>query len=234
MHKALTLTLILLPAAGCSPTPTIQTGADAEVSFDGLNRVDGTIMDAVWVLKGADLTAYRKIRLEGIGVEFRPVTGPYSGRAGTTNSITRGSSAGPFPLDEATQEVFIAEIAAAFTEELGQSDTFEIVDESGPDVLLVRAGLLDVVSMVPPDTVGRSDIFIQRVGEATLVLELRDSESKAIFLRAVDRRAAQRGGNQMTRSTSVTNRAEVRRLGQHWAGLVREGLDTILTTGPIR
>ena len=57
---------------------------------------------------------------------------------------------------------------------------------------MIRAGLLDVVSFVPPDPVGgRTEIYLSRVGEATLVLEIRESESGATLIRAVDRRAAE-------------------------------------------
>ena len=92
----------------------------------------------------------------------------------------------------------------------------------------VVGGLLDVVSRVPPDTVGRSRIWIESVGEATLVLEVRDSQSNAIFARAVDRRAAERN-QQLMESNTVTNRAEVRRLGRRWGGMLREGLEALLT-----
>jgi hypothetical protein len=61
-------------------------------------------------------------------------------------------------------------------------------------VLLVRGALLDVVPNVPPDTVGRSRIFLDRVGEATLVLEVKNSQSKQIYVRTIDRRAAERAG----------------------------------------
>ena len=55
---------------------------------------------------------------------------------------------------------------------------------------MIRGGLIDVVSHVPPETVGRSDIYLKSVGEATLVIEISDSESNAPLVRIVDRRAA--------------------------------------------
>ena len=99
------------------------------------------------------------------------------------------------------------------------------VTESGPDVLLIRGGLLDVVSYVPPDAVGgRVDVYLSQVGEATLVLELRDSITEAILARAVDRRAAEDFAG-LQESNRVNNRAEVRRLAQTWARMLRERLD---------
>ena len=220
--------LFTATAIGCTSTPTFQTGEDAEVTFDGLTRMEGTIMDAVWARTDIDLTGYRKVMFEGVGVEYREVSGPYSGREGTSTS--RRSSQSEFQLHPNTRALFEEEIRGAFAEEVSASEVFEVVEEEGPDVLLVRGGLLDVVSRVPPETVGRSRIFIDSVGEATLILEIRSSVSHSIYVRAVDRRAAQSQG-QMRESSTVTNRAEVRRLGRRWGRMLREGLDALLTDG---
>jgi hypothetical protein len=213
--------------SGCTSTPEFQSGPDAEVTHDGLTRLDKTVMDAVWARTDIELSGYSKVMLEGIGVEYRPAKGPYSGRAGT--GTMRRTTQAEFQLDDETKALVQEEIAGAFVEELAQSERYEIVDQPGPDVLKVRVGLLDVVSMVPPESVGRVSVYLDRVGEATLVLELRDSESNAILARAVDRRAAERSAGNLMESNRVTNRVEVRRLGRSWAGIVRRGLETLMT-----
>jgi hypothetical protein len=222
-----------IAAAGCSSTPQFQSGEAAELTHDGLTRIDRTVMDAVWAREDADLSGASKIMFKGLGVEYRNVTGPYSGRAGTGTVRRSSNSRNEFQLDADTRALFEEEIRGAFLEELGRSEVFELVDEPGPDVLLVQAGLLDVVSRVPPETIGRSRIFIDSVGEATLVLEVRDSVSNTIIARAVDRRAAQSGMN-MTESTRVRNRAEVRRLGRRWGGILRDGLEEMVADGLAR
>ena len=220
--------LIIAVAAmtvGCaSKPPTLQTGEDAEMSFDGLTRVDNTAMSSVWAKAGADLSGYDKIILEGAGIEFRDVKGPESGSVSATNRSTRSE----FPLSEADQQRLRDTVSESFTSALSGSENFTIVEESGPDVLLVRGALLDVVSNVPPDTVGRSHIFLSRVGEATLVLEIRNSQSKEIYVRAMDRRAAERPGSTME-ANSVTTWAEVRRLANRWARQLQTGLDALMT-----
>jgi len=221
-----------LVITGCAQTPTFQTGPDAEVTHDGLTKVDKTVMDSVWARTDIDLTGYRKVMFQGVGVEYRPVTGPYSGRAGMGASIRTSGNRNEFPMADETKQAFEEEIRSAFAEEIQRSTVYEVVDEPGPDVLLVVGGLLDVVSRVPPETIGRSRIWIESVGEATLVLEVRDSQSNAIFARAVDRRAAarnQQASTQLMESNTVTNRAEVRRLGRRWGSILRDGLDALLT-----
>ena len=232
MRRKFVATLVFIAAAfaGCSSTPTFQQGEDAEVTFDGLTQMDGTIMDIVWARTDIDLTGYRKIMFEGVGVEYREVSGPYSGRKGSSTARARSSQT-EFKLHPDTRAQFEEEITAAFLEEIAESEVFEIVTEAGPDVLLIRGGLLDVVSRVPPEDIGSTRIWLDSVGEATLVLEIRSSLSNSIYVRAVDRRAAGSQSQSLQSSSSVTNRAEVRRLGRRWGRTLRDGLDTLLTEG---
>jgi hypothetical protein len=225
--QTVALSALLALLAGCTSTPQFQSGPDAEITHDGLTRVDKTVMDTVWARTDIDLSDYSKVMFEGAGVEFRPVKGAYSGKAGTRSM--RSSSQSEFQLDAKTKALVVEEISGAFVDELARSKAFEVVSEPGPDVLIIRAALLDVISRVPPDTIGRSAIFLDSVGEATLVLELHDSMSDAILLRAVDRRAADSRSGPMVQSNSVTNRTEVRRLGRKWASIVRTGLETLMS-----
>ena len=137
----------------------------------------------------------------------------------------RRSSATEFPISEADQQRLKDLADEIFTEELRKSTRFTMVDAPGPEVLVVRGALLDIVSNVPPTTVGRSDIFISRVGEATLVLEIVDSVSGETLARAAERGAAEPAGNRGIRSSTPANTNEVRRLLRRWAVRLREGLD---------
>ncbi len=204
----------------CTTTPpTIQTGPDAEISFDGLHKVDNSQADVAWARPDFDISGYTKIWLVGAGIEYRQV----KNRGRTSVDRTRG---GPYFIDDKSRGQFEELVGKVFKEELEKIEKYELVDGPGPDVLMVRGGLLDVTSYVPPDPVGgRSVVFLSSVGEATLVLELRDSETGTILARSIDRRAAETIGGTFTRSNSVTNSAEARRLIRFWATRLREGLD---------
>jgi hypothetical protein len=213
------LAFIIL-SIGCATEPAaIQQGPDAEVSFDGLHKVDNANADAAWARPDFDISSYNKIMLVGAGIEYTPETN--KGR--TSRDRNRG---GPYFMDDATRERFEKLVGETFEDEMRKIENFTIVDEAGPDVLIVWGGLLDVTSYVPPDNLsGRSEIFISTVGAATLVLELRDSETNTILARSVDRRAAERQSGVMTNSNRVTNASEVRRLVRFWAKRLRDGLD---------
>ena len=172
-----------------------------------------------WAKPGFDISGYTKIMLVGAGIAYAEAEN--LGR--TTMERSRGGS---YFIDDDTRARFEELVQETFVDEMRQIENFEIVTEAGPDVLTVRGALLDVVSYVPEDLVsGRSRIFLSSVGEATLVLELRDSETNAILARSIDRRAAEQVGGTMQESNRVTNAAEVRRLIRFWGRRLRESLD---------
>jgi len=232
MNRIAILAALIVAISGCQSTPTFQTGEDAEVTHDGLTRMNNTIMDVVWAREDIDLASFDKVMFERVGVEFRAIKGgPYSGRGSTGSVSSRTRNRSEFRLDEETKALVVEEISGAFRKIVTASEAFEVVDTPGYDVLLIKVALLDVVSRVPPESVGRTEIYLDSIGDATLLLEVRDSMSGAIFLRAVDRRAAESVSGSLSPSNRVTNAAEVRRLGQRWARIVSSGLETLMTDG---
>jgi len=213
------LVFAVVSVACTTVPPTIQTGPDAELSFDGLHMVDNSLADLAWARPDFDISGYAKIWPVGAGIEYRQV----KDRGSTSMARSRG---GPYFIDDNARARFEELVGQVFKEELQKSEKFELVDGPGPDVMMIRGGLLDVISYVPPNMVaGRSEVFLSSVGEATLVLELRDSETGTILARSIDRRAAQNIGGQLQRSTRATNTSEVRRVIRHWGTRLREGLD---------
>ncbi len=209
---------VVLVACTTAP-PTIQTGPDAELSFDGLHKVDNSQADVAWARPDFDISGYTKIWPISAGIEYRQV----KDRGRSTMARSQG---GPYFIDDKSRAQFEELVGTVFKEELEKIEKYELVDGPGPDVLMIRGGLLDVTSYGPPDPVGgRSVVYLSSVGEATLVLELRDSETGTILARSVDRRAPETIGGTFTRSNSVTNSAEARRLIRFWATRLREGLD---------
>jgi hypothetical protein len=214
-----TLIFALASVACTTAPPTIQTGPDAEVSHDGLHKVDNSQADLAWARPDFDISGYTKLWPLSAGIEYRPV----KDRGRTSIERSRG---GPYFIDDDARARFEALVSEVFQEELRKMENWEFVTEPGPDVLVVVGGLLDVISYVPEDMIsGRSEIYLSSVGEATLVLELRDSETNTILARSIDRRAAEDMGGYLQESNRVTNTQEVRRLIRFWATRLREGLD---------
>ena len=212
-------TILLL--VGCAPAPSIQQGPDAETTFDGLVRIDHSRFANAWVDPDVDLSQYNKIMVGDAVFEFRAV------KKSTSQTTTRRANESEFWISDKNKESLIEIVSEAFRKEMQKSKHFTAADAPGPDVLIIVGGLHDIVSRVPPDMIGRGDIYLSSVGEATLVLELKDSLSGETIYRAIDRRAAERAGGTMMTSNTVTTKSEVRRLAQRWATRLREGLDSI-------
>lgn len=206
---------------GCAQTPpTMQQGPDAETTFDGLVRIDNARFKDVWADPDIDFSQYNKVIVGEAAFEFQAVKK-------TTSAHSRTSSDTKFWMSDAQKQKVIDIVSEVFSEEMKNSVHFTSTDTAGPDVLILVGGLHDIISRVPPEIVGRGEIYLASVGEATLVIEARDSLSGETIYRALDRRAAERAGSQAIRSNTVTNTSEVRRLAQRWATRLREGLDSI-------
>ena len=206
--------------AGCATEPSLQTGPNAETTFDGLVRIDNARFVAAWIDPDVDVKQYTKIIPGGAEFEFRAAQK-------MTASQARRSNEREFWISDSNRQRLAETVTEVFEEELQKSKYFTVTDEPGPDALVIVGGLHDIVSQVPPEDVGRSEVWLRSVGEATLVIELRDSLSNEVIYRAVERRAAERAGNQMIRANTATTWAEVRRWARRWAERLREGLDSV-------
>ena len=214
---------LLLGACSTAP-PTLQTGPDAETTFDGLVRIDNSAFRDAWADPDADWARYDQIMPGGAFFEFRAVK-----KNSNTTSARTSSTTNEFWIDDADRARLEEEVGTVFDDELSQSIRFTATDKPGDNVLIIRGGLHDIVSRVPPQLVGRGEIFISSVGEATLILEVVDSMSGEVLARMVERRAAQRPGGNMVVANSVTTWAEVRRMARNWASRLKDGLDSLPT-----
>jgi len=190
--------------AGCTTTPTIDTAPDAELSYDGLYLVEHTRVDRAWARKDIDLSSHQKIMLQSAGIHYRPV------KEVSAYAASRGGKS-EFPVPEQKKQELKEVLREGFLGELRKTERFEFVTEPGPDVLIVRGAQLDVLSHMPPERPGRTDVYLSSVGAATLVIELIDCQSEAVLVRTLDRRAAETvGGDNCEKvwSSSLTNTAK--------------------------
>ena len=214
-----TLCLGFLAAASAAKDPTIDTREKAEASFDGLLPVRHAKFARAWVDPDIDLSGYTKIMGGGAEFQFRAARKPSGTSAG--RSMRNQTD---FPISEKNQ-IKLAETAGEiFEAELRKSTRFEWTEEKGEDVLLVRGAMLDIVSHVPPEQVGRNEIYLSSVGQITLVLEMIDSVSGDVLARAAERRQLDTTAG-TARSNPVTNWSAFRRVAQLWASRLRDGLD---------
>lgn len=193
---------------------------EGEQTFDGLYPIKKTVMGDAWARDDLDLTDYDKIMIVRTGLHFRPV------KKVSRSAAARGR-ADFFPIDEKQKARLQDIVSEEFEKEFAKLDRFEVVDEPGPGVLLLRGGIYDIVSRVPPRSIGRTDFYLSSLGGATIVLELVDSPSNTVIIRAVDAKSFDQRGITAA-SNPVTNGAEVRRHVRQWARWVRRALEQVI------
>ena len=218
--RMLLAAMLVLPSACATTTQTPRVDPQGKPSFDGLMPLEGVTMSKVWAREDLDLRGYTKFMTVGAGLKYRPVKG--------SPSTARRSSSSTFPLDDAQKDRIQKIVSEEFQKALATVTSMELVEKPGPGVLIVRGGIIDIVSRVPPEQAGRVDFYLDSVGFATFVIELIDAESGGVLLRGIDSRAAQTPGYTY-RSNRATNASEVRRLAAHWARLLASRLNEIKT-----
>jgi len=132
----------LTPAAQEHPPVARVTGGDALVKEKGRFK-------ETWVHPDARLTRYSTLYLWNEVFQFRDVREKKS--LGTTSSILLSTGSEEYPVTEESREKFKQVFVDTFVEELQRSKRFQVVDEVGPGTLIVRGGVLDIVSRVPPE-----------------------------------------------------------------------------------
>ena len=167
---AVAISVLAITACTQTPTPTVQQGPTAEVTFDGLHRVDNTESQVVYIKPNIDLSKYDKLMLVGLGIQYRDVDPLNSYKPGADEfSLTEKQKAS---INEVVRETMI--------EEISKSKRFELVSEPGRGVLLIRIGLSDVVSRVPPSRGARNDYYLTNIGEALLVMEYSEDRKSVV------------------------------------------------------
>jgi hypothetical protein len=221
--RKVSLTGIFVAVAGCAstPPPTLQTGPEAEVTVEGLVRVDNAVVPVAYRKPDMDLTPYTQFMLD-------PVEVAYQKDPGNRRRSLGGAGEANYALTPSQMENLKAAFREAVVEALTEDEGYELTTEPGPDVLRLTAALIDLVVSVPTEQAGRQENFARSYGLVSLILEVRDAESGEILARAADRRDPTRDTSmQLARVSPTFVRADVKRLFEHWADLLRERLDAL-------
>jgi hypothetical protein len=187
------------------------------MSYDGLEQIKVKGIDIAYARPGATLAGYTKVQIDQIEVAFHKNWDP-----NRTGSM--------FKLSADERENIRSGVAKLVHEELvkalqNKKSTYEVVDTAGPDVLRMKAHIINLYVNAPDTlTAGRTRTYTTSAGEMTLVAELYDSESGQVLARIIDRREAQNTGMMML-SNSVVNASEARDIAAAWGRILKDRLD---------
>lgn len=194
-----------------------------DITEDGLHKLKDTELALVYAQPGADISGYSKVMLMDASVSFK-------------KNWQRDQNRGyPHKVTAKDMDRIRTELAGLFREVFVEELTeggYELTEEAGEDVLLVRPAIINL-DVVAPDTrtPGRTFQYAESAGEMTLYLELYDSVTGDIIAKALDRQRDRRSGY-FEWQTRVTNTAAAKRILKSWAETLRQGLDEARTIKP--
>jgi len=210
--SGLFLLLLSLAAAGCVAEPPVAIGSS--VNYEGLAEVKRAYFDVAQVRPETVFSGYDGIIVSVPELAFR----------------TPDRSQEQFPLDENQKRRFEAALAEAFSLEFSNLQNLDLKGQPGPSVLELTVRIENITATVPSGRSTQLGFALTAVGEATLVLELRDSQSQQILARGVDTRAVQ--GAALGQDGGVVTRWEdVEKLCSRWASMTRSRLDVLVDQG---
>lgn len=184
-----------------------------EVDSDGLKLVPNTNVYAAYAKSGATLDQYTKVKILGCYVDFvKNWQKDYNfNQVGLSGHVSDRDA-------DKIKERLAGEFNKVFADELGKKG-HTVVEDVGPDVLLLRPALINV-DVVAPDTMSASmsRTFVRSAGSMTLYLELYDSSTSTLLARVIDPQADREGFAQA--ANRVTNRVAADRILREWAALL--------------
>lgn len=214
--------IIVSVAAALLASATMVQAASPE-TWAGLVEVRARQLDAAYLLPGADFRRYTKVMLDEPQVAFRN---------NWQRDMNRGR-AGARVTDAQAEEILSlvsANTTPIFARQFERAG-FTVVDKPGPDVLRLRIGIINLVINAPDTmTAGRTRSYTANAGEATLILEARDSLTRALLASVADRRSTQGLGGQATR---ISNASEFRQLASVWARITADGVVALKAASPV-
>lgn len=218
---AVTVAVLALSAGGMA-----VSAAPPPTTWDQLVQVKSKRFDLVYLLPGADFRGYTKVMIDPAQVAFQ------KNWLRDYNDTTMDLSS---RISKADLQRTIDEGAKGLTEVLTEGYTkggYPVVAEPAPDVLRISAGVINISVNAPESrSAARTRSFAQEAGQGTLVVEVRDSETRAVLARVIDNRVA--GDTMVLMRNSVTNKADFRNLAKTWVDRSVEALNEAKTLSPI-
>ncbi len=180
-----------------------------------------------WVNPTTDWARFDSIYLWEAEFQYRDVGPARRGRGTMMNTRQR-----EFGISEGDRQKFEEVVSEVFVGELQKAKGFKIVDEIGPNTLIMRGALLDIISRVPPEMIGRGEIYLASIGEATMMLELIDSQDGDVVAVVSERRSIKSGTGRIDEFSRPANRvtvmSDVRRWAKRAASKLRSELESAL------
>jgi hypothetical protein len=195
-------------------------------TWDGLVEVKSKRLDYAYLAPGADFRPYTKVIVD-------PTQAAFSKDWLKNMNDRRDIS---MRVDEEHAQQILEAARTNFADVFHEAYTkagYTIVTAPGPDVMRVSPGVANLY-VNAPDVMGagRSRSYTANAGEATMILEIRDSTTNALLARVLDRRETRESVG-MAQTNRVTNASDFRMLFKSWASICVKGLEALKSASPL-
>ena len=194
-----------------------------EVSEDGLHLVKDSKMAIVYIEPGADLAVYKRVMLLTPEVAFKK-NWERNLKSQSASKVSRVNT-------KKIKSDLAREFETIFAETLSGGG-YEIVEEAAEDVLLIRPAIVNLDITAPEQHgTGRSSSYVRSAGEMTLYIELFDSETGDLIVKALDRGVDNpNDAGFYTWANANTNATAARKILKGWADILLNALNEAKNT----
>ena len=210
--------------------PLLAQPQAPEDNWEGLVRVRSQEIEFVYLAPGTDFRPYTKVMLEPSEMAMtRDWSHDYDQDRGKSSFSAQATEREVVRALERARKRFDRYFADAFAEA-----GFTTVRSPAADVVRLRVGVFDIDMQTPDATIATRNERVpisESAGQATLVVEVRDSVSNALLGRAIERRIA--GDTGQWRRSLHSNRVDFDRLFRRWAQASAGGLVELKSLSPV-
>jgi hypothetical protein len=188
---------------------------DEAMSRDGLQKINVKGIELAYARPGASIAAYKRVMIDPVDVAFDKSWDPVR-----TGSMIKLSSEEREKIRTSVARI----VQEQFVKVLQAKSTYQMAAQPGPDVLRVKASIVDLY-VNAPDAGGAplSRTYVSSSGHMTLLAALYDAPSGQLLARIADRREG--GGSRMLLASNNLDESEASAIAASWARILRKALD---------
>lgn len=217
------LILFIISTAGCATkTPTLETGPDAQVTKDGLVKIDNSVLDLSFAKPNVDWGKYTKLYFKAATAtndhpaDYKP---PRIDRRADGLNAT-------YDLPEKALNRMSTEFSVIVASVFNEDQPFELVDKAGPSTLVIEVAVTDIRLSAPVESSRRSyssmgKTYTQNSGSMMLLAVVKDGQSGEVLAKAADRGE---GFDQWQQNTQVFNWGDVKTVYRRWVNDFKNAL----------
>ena len=168
---------------------------------------------------------WRTLKLNGFPTRLGPSQRSRSSALSSSNKSF-------FGIAEEDRIRFQEVVSEAFLKELGKGKNYSIVEDIDENTMIMRGAVVDIVSKVPPQFAGRSEVYLATIGAATLVMEFLDPKTGDVLAKISERGRIGSPTGRIDQFSTPANRVTIMRDIRRWANSaanrLRKELDTAM------